>query len=185
MPNAIGSADGPVATARFGFPAGIARDAAGNLYVADTGNDTIRKLAYSGGEWTVTTLAGLTGQASAANGVGTNARFNNPTGIAVDAAGIVYVADTDENRITKGVAASAPAPSVQFDTGDGGLTVSNGFITLRVTASSSSGTLVVLTSTNLQTWIPLQTNSLSGSPVAVSVPLSQAPRRFFRALLFP
>ncbi len=84
--DAIGSADGPGATARFGFPAGIARDTAGNLYVADEGNDTIRKLVYSGGEWMVTTLAGLTGQASALDGIGSEARFDNPTGIAVDAA---------------------------------------------------------------------------------------------------
>ncbi len=95
------------------------------------------------------------------------------------------MADCDENRIVRGVAASATAPSVQFDVGAGGLTVSNGFFLLSVTASSASGTLIVQTSTNLQTWIPLQTNSLSGSPVAVSVPLSQAPRRFFRALLMP
>ena len=182
--NAIGSIDGAGDIARFGFPAGIAEDAAGNLYVADAGNDTIRMLTYVEGEWMVTTLGGLTGQAGAVDGVGTDARFDYPTGIAVDASGAVYVANTDEYNITKGVPSSGTTPVVQFDTSAGNLSLSNGFIQMSVT-SSSSGTLILQSSTNLLTWTPIQTNSLSGSPVAVSIPLDQAAGRFFRALLSP
>jgi sugar lactone lactonase YvrE len=93
-----GSDDGPGATARFSSPGDIAVDRAGNLYVADTGNGTIRKVAPNG---TVTTLAGLAGVAGATDGTGSAARFNAPEGIAVDAFGTVYVADTGNFTIRK------------------------------------------------------------------------------------
>ena len=64
-------------------------DSAGNVYVADTGNDTIREITPAG---VVTTLAGTPGQAGSADGTGSAARFESPTGVAVDDAGNVYVA---------------------------------------------------------------------------------------------
>jgi sugar lactone lactonase YvrE len=92
-----GSGDGAGAAAQFRDPPGIAVDAAGNLYVADQGNHTIRKI----GAGVVTTIAGFAGTAGYADGNGSAARFNSPEGIAVDAAGNVYVADRGNNAIRK------------------------------------------------------------------------------------
>ena len=67
--------------ARFNTPGGIARDASGNLYVADSRNNSIRKIAPDG---SVTTLAGLNGVIGGVDGHGAGATFNSPFGIAVD-----------------------------------------------------------------------------------------------------
>jgi sugar lactone lactonase YvrE len=88
-----GSADGQGNIARFYWPTGIAVDSSGNVYVADQGNRTIRKITSGG---LVTTLAGLAGSAGKVNGPGNVARFNIPNGVAVDGAGNVYVADGSE-----------------------------------------------------------------------------------------
>jgi sugar lactone lactonase YvrE len=93
-----GSADGSGAAARFKGPFGIACDAAGNLYVADTANATIRKITPAG---KVTTLAGKARDRGSADGSGAAARFNYPIGIACDAAGNLYVADTYNDTIRK------------------------------------------------------------------------------------
>jgi secreted PhoX family phosphatase len=83
-----GSTNGTGSGARFDFPDGVAVDSAGNVYVADSGNDTIRKITASG---IVSTLAGLAGSSGSADGTGNAARFSLPTGVAVDSAGNVYV----------------------------------------------------------------------------------------------
>ncbi len=93
-----GSTDGTGGSARFSSPFGVAVDSAGNLFVADSANNTIRKLTSGG---MVTTLAGSAGLSGLADGTGSAARFNNPSGVAVDSAGNVYVADTDNNTIRK------------------------------------------------------------------------------------
>ena len=85
-----GSADGPAVSATFRSPMGVAVDGSGNVYVADTGNNTVR--AFTGG--IVSTLAGTAGTSGAADGTGAKASFSAPTGLAVTAAGNLYVADT-------------------------------------------------------------------------------------------
>lgn len=90
-----GFADGTGATAAFHTPSALARDAAGNLYVADTGNHAIRKVTPQG---VVTTVAG-TGEAGFRDGLAAQAQFNGPIGVAVDGRGRVYVADTYNDRI--------------------------------------------------------------------------------------
>jgi sugar lactone lactonase YvrE len=95
---APGSADGTGAAARFANPWGVAADTAGNLYVADTDNHTIRIITTGG---MVSNFAGLAGFSGSANGTGSGARFNQPQGVAVDANGIVYVADTGNYTIRK------------------------------------------------------------------------------------
>ena len=93
-----GSADGARANARFNGPRGVAADSAGNVYVGDTDNQTIRKITPSG---VVTTLAGLAGHPGSADGTGSSARFLGPRGIAVDSAGNVFVDDTFNSTIRK------------------------------------------------------------------------------------
>ena len=73
-------------------------DAAGNLYVADTDNDAIRKITPAG---VVTTLAGTAGSSGHSDGKGAAAQFLAPEGVAVDGAGNVYVADTENSVIRK------------------------------------------------------------------------------------
>ncbi|MFN7929442.1 MAG: NHL repeat-containing protein [Blastocatellia bacterium] len=92
-----GYVDGPALYARFYGPAGVAADAAGNVYVADYGNHRIRKIDASG---QVTTLAG-SGANNSVDGVGTAASFSYPSGVAVDKAGNVYVLDTGTSRVRK------------------------------------------------------------------------------------
>jgi sugar lactone lactonase YvrE len=90
QPGVAGHADGPGAAALFALPFNTAFDAAGNLYVADGGTQTIRKIDASGN---VTTLAGSPGQEGSNDGPGTTARFDYPHGVVVDPAGNVYVSD--------------------------------------------------------------------------------------------
>lgn len=84
--------------ASFRAPAGVAVDAAGNVFVADSGNHVIRRIAAGSGE--VTTWAG-SGVAGYANGTGAAAQFNGPRGLAIDASGNLYVADTGNHVIRR------------------------------------------------------------------------------------
>lgn len=85
-------------SAEFNTPLGICCDKSNNLYVADSGNNMIRKISSG----YVTNVAGSSAAASGfVDGVGSVARFNAPSGIAVDNAGIIYVADTDNNAVRK------------------------------------------------------------------------------------
>lgn len=99
----IGSADGTNYGARFNQPAGVAVDSAGNLYVADNLNDTIRKITPVGTNWVVTTIGGQPGVFGSADGTNSQARFFSPFGVAVDAAGNVYVADSANYVVRQGV----------------------------------------------------------------------------------
>src|SRR5262249_21278326 len=93
------------AAARFNGPVGIAADGAGNLYVADGINDTVRKIVIATGA--VTTLAGAPGQAGSADGAGAAARFDAPAGIATDGAANLYVAAAPNAPVRKIAVATA------------------------------------------------------------------------------
>ena len=95
---------GPATAALLSGPAAVALDSSGNLYIADTGNDLIRKVTGT----TITTVAGnitSAGQGAQAfggdNGPATSALLYGPTGVAVDSSGNIYIADTRNNRIRK------------------------------------------------------------------------------------
>jgi sugar lactone lactonase YvrE len=92
----MGFADGQGISARFNYPHGVCVDTGGNVYVADRENHRIRKITPSG---SVSTLAGSGIQF--ADGQGTSASFSYPSGVTVDAGGIVYVADSGNERIRK------------------------------------------------------------------------------------
>lgn len=97
-----GSTDATGSAARFNYPGGIAMDSGGNLWVADGGNHTIRKVTAAGA---VTTPAGTAGSSGSADGTGAAARFNSPQGIAVDGSGNLWVADASNQMIRKMTAA--------------------------------------------------------------------------------
>jgi sugar lactone lactonase YvrE len=103
-----GAMDGTGAVASFYGANGIVGDGAGNLYVADTNNYTIRKVVIA--TRAVTTLAGAAGQAGTVDGQGTAAHFSNPAGIAFDGAGHLFVADG--NTIRKVTIATATVSTV-------------------------------------------------------------------------
>ena len=91
--------DGPATGARLNSPFGVAVDSLGNVFIADSSNHRIRKVAPTG---TITTAAGI-GNAgfSGDGGAAAAAQLNNPLGIAVDAAGNLYIADTNNSRVRR------------------------------------------------------------------------------------
>lgn len=97
QPGISGSTNGTGSAVRFRAPADVATDNnTGNIYVADTENHTIRVITPAGN---VTTLAGLAGSSGSSDGLGSAARFNSPSGLAVDIFGNIYVADTENHTI--------------------------------------------------------------------------------------
>eukprot|EP01031_Cornospumella_fuschlensis_P050197 gene50197-61426_t len=93
-----GSADGAAADARFNFPAGLLFDSAGDLWIVDSGNHTLRRLSTDG---TVTTIAGQPGTSGSADGTGSAARFLNPFGLALDAGGDLFLADSGNHTVRR------------------------------------------------------------------------------------
>jgi len=123
-PGQFGAADGTNAAARFYLPSGIAVDAQDNLYAADYGNQTVRKITPDlSGNWAVTTLAGFPTAIGDSDGVGTAAYFHGPIGVAVDSAGYVYVSDSLNSVLRKitpaGAVSTIAGPARSFGVDDG------------------------------------------------------------------
>ena len=158
-----GSANGTGAAARFSLPAGIASDAAGNVYVADSYNQTIRKITAAG---VVTTFAGSAGNSGSADGVGAAARFNYPFGVAVDAAGNVYVNDTFNyaiRKITSGGVVTTITGQPGFGPGaiDGSLATARFHLAYGQLAVDASGANLYLADTLNQTIRKITTTTVS------------------------
>jgi sugar lactone lactonase YvrE len=142
----VGSVDGNGSSATFRNPEQIATDLAGNVYVADAANHRIRKISSSG---SVSTLAGGTSGSAPVTGYqdgsAATARFDDPIGIAVDASGIVYVADLANYKIR----AITQAGNVSPVAGTTGGSHANGsgsvaaFVSPSNLALSTSGSLYV------------------------------------------
>jgi len=101
--------NGPATSAQLNMPWGVAVDTAGNLYIADSGNNRVRKVSNG----VITTVSG--------GGVG--AQLNNPTGVAVDTAGNLYIADSGNNVVRKvsgGVTVTVAGTGTPGAAGDGG-----------------------------------------------------------------
>jgi sugar lactone lactonase YvrE len=120
------SGDGGAATnAQLYHPAAVAADSAGNLYIADEANDRIRQVAANG---VISTLAGNGTDGYAGDGAAaTNASLSSPSGVAVDAAGNLYIADQDNQRIrqvgTNGLIHTIAGNGTNGFSGDGGAAI--------------------------------------------------------------
>ena len=119
LPGFSGSADGNSSSARFLSPYDLTVDTAGNIFVADTDNHTVRKITPAG---VVTTIGGLAGAFSSVDATGTAARFSSPTGIVVDPSGVLYILDGGANTLIRGELDRVPTFAIQPQT----LTVSSG-----------------------------------------------------------
>ena len=117
-PGQSGNSDGTGADARFLDSVGITTDGAGNLFVADTGNYAIRKIVTDGA--TVSTLAGSPQNFGNADGVGADARFYLPTGLASDDTGNLFVADAWNSTIRKVVIATGEVSTLAGSPGQWG-----------------------------------------------------------------
>lgn len=117
-----GGADGVGAAARFNYPFGLSIDTSGNIYAADFGSSTIRKITAAG---TVTTLAGSAGLSGSADGTGNAARLDHPSALSVDGAGTVYVIDTS-NQTVRRITAAGSVSTLAGTAGLGGRTDGTG-----------------------------------------------------------
>ena len=120
-----GAVDGVGRSAQFNSPSGIAVDNAGNVYIADAGNFTIRKITPNG---TVSTLAGMAGMKGAFDGVGSAARFQSVGEVAIDRSGAIIVADIANNAVRRispdGVVSTIAGTLPNKGSGDGALVAS-------------------------------------------------------------
>jgi DNA-binding beta-propeller fold protein YncE len=98
VPGEVGANDGPVLQARFNAPRGMVVSRDGSLYVADSGNHTIRRIDPAG---KVSTLAGKHGKRATLDGFGPSARLDSPESIAIDGSGVLYVTNRSDNLIRK------------------------------------------------------------------------------------
>jgi uncharacterized protein (TIGR03437 family) len=143
-----GGDGGPATSAQLYYPWGVAVDSAGNLYIADRGNNRIRKVSNG----VITTVAGTgTYGFSGDNGPATSAQLYDPQGVAVDSAGNLYIADTGNShvrRVSNGVIASVAGTGTYGFSGDGGPATSNELNAPSGVAVDSAGNLYIADTLN-------------------------------------
>jgi streptogramin lyase len=172
-----GHTDGTNRASRFNFPNGIAVDIAGNVYVADSQNNTIRKIMPAGTNWVTSTIGGLSSRSGSADGTNSTARFFQPDGIRVDSVGNLYVAEYLNNTIRKGV----PLPVFQS------VTHTNDRIEFTWSATAGqrlqlqySSDLISTNWTNLGTTMTATNGTMLGSDT-----LGTDTTRYYRIILLP
>ena len=151
--------DGTGTAATFNGPQGVAVDSSGNVYVADTGSHTIRKITITTSEAgvvtaAVSTLAGTVNSATATTGTpdpnsdtATSATFNGPQGVAVDSNGIVYVADTGSHTIRRIASTGTRAVTTVGGTVNSANASTTGISSPQGVAVNSDGTIVYVAGT--------------------------------------
>ena len=156
-----GSVDGVAGATSFNQPLGLTQDSAGNVYVADSGNHTIRRIAADG---TVSTLAGLAGSSGTADGTGTAARFARPSGIAFGPDGDLYVAELDNHLIrrvtTAGVVSTYAGSTVDYADGSA---LAAKFNSPRALAVASNGDVLVADYSNARIRRIVRNGSVAGA----------------------
>jgi uncharacterized protein (TIGR03437 family) len=151
------SGDGGLATAaQMSSPTGVLADASGNLFIADTGNQRIRKVSASG---IITTVAGSgTAGFSGDGGLATAAQLSIPSGVAVDAAGNVFIADTGNRRIREvsagGIITTIAGTGNQGSSGDGGPAVGSDLNGPRGDSIDAQGSLVFSDGSRIRRLVP-------------------------------
>ena len=147
-----GGDGGPATSAALEYPQGVAVDAAGNIYIADTGNLRIRKV--TAGTGIITTVAGNGGYGYGGDGgAATSAELDSPESVAVDSAGNIYIADTDNGRIRKVFASNGYIFTVAGNakygfSGDGGPATSAALDYPNGVAVDSAGDIYIADSDN-------------------------------------
>jgi uncharacterized repeat protein (TIGR01451 family) len=144
-PQGFGGDGGPAIAAQLNNPAGLALDAAGNLYIADSGNSRIRKVTSGG---IITTVAGVGIAGYSGEGVqAVTTRISRPRGVTVDVNGNMFIADTDNNRIRKvtpaGIISTIAGTGTSGFSGDGGLGIVARLSNPYDVAVDASGTLFI------------------------------------------
>ena len=143
--------NGPAASAELQLPVGVTLDGAGNLYIADQGNNVIRKVSTSG---TITTIAGNNTEGySGDSGLATSASLYAPSGVALDSAANLYIADAGNNRVRKVTAATGVITTIAGTgtagySGDNGAAVSATLNKPSAVLEGSTGNLYVLDTGN-------------------------------------
>ena len=136
----FGGDGGPASQAQLNFPTGVAVDEAGNLYIADWSNARIRKVDGTG---TITTIAG-TGERgfSGDSGPATQAQLDDPTGVAVDGAGTLYIADASNHRIRL-LTPTATGSSLGFAHFANGTGITSSLVFVNVSAPQRAGSFTL------------------------------------------
>lgn len=143
--------NGPAAAAALDSPAGLAVDASGNLFIADTHNQRIREVVAATG--TIATIAGTGIRGYAGDGgAAINATLNRPTALAFDASGNLYLADTDNHRIRRiapsGIISTVAGTGVEGFSGDGGPATAAAIDSPNGLALDSAGNLYIADTRN-------------------------------------
>ena len=177
-----GSTNGSSSVARFNRPTGITAAPDGNLYVADSANNTIRRIAPNGLGWTVFTVAGLAGASGTNDGTGSTVRLNSPFGIAVDSSTNLYITDANNDTIRGPAPGITPVPSMV------GLFKQSSQRSLSVTWNALVGhsyQVQYKTNLNQATWsVYTNVNAVSWTG-SVSITIAAEPQRFYRVVPAP
>jgi sugar lactone lactonase YvrE len=142
-----GGDNGLATSAQLNQPSGVAVDSSGNVYIADTGNNKIRKITVVTG--VITTIAGNGSAGFQGDGsVSINSELNQPSGVAVDSTGDVFIADTGNNRIreiaaSSGIITTVAGNGTQTSSGDGGLANAAGIVSPHGVAVDVHGNLYI------------------------------------------